>query len=250
MAKRTPTIPSGGRSDPATAKAARLREIAAKVRQVPRSLKDGPDLLHRGWIALGRLTREAYEAGAWQREGSLIGDRVRLALTSDGRDDPQWLAGETVPKWVLDASGAGVGTLTETLIPPAPVWDERRQVEWEAGLLADEIEREANRIDTGPIQYVTLLQAAAMPRSGTGLLFARGWRTNSAADSPRSFRATVFCDGRKQEHRRKQTGNRGKAGESANPAGKLHRVLWEKENRCKHPSLSSPIKCTTMGLCT
>ena len=41
-----------------------LLEVAAKVRQVPGSLENGPHLLHRGWIALARLTKEAYEAGA------------------------------------------------------------------------------------------------------------------------------------------------------------------------------------------
>lgn len=40
-------------------------------------------------------------------------------------------------------SDAGVGTLTESLIPPFS--DERRDLEWEAGLLADEMEREAGR---------------------------------------------------------------------------------------------------------
>jgi hypothetical protein len=126
---------------PSAAKAARLLEIAAKVRQVPGSFKEGaPDLLHKGWIALGRLIREAYEAGAWQREGSQIGDRLRLALTSVGRDRSEWLAGETVPVWVLDAWGAVVGTLTSHLTPFA---GEKESVEFEAGILGDEIEREA-----------------------------------------------------------------------------------------------------------
>jgi pyrimidine deaminase RibD-like protein len=139
MAKKVP--PAGASS---TVKAARLLEIAAKVRQVPGSFKEGDrDLLHKGWMALGRLIKQAYEVGAWQREGSQIGDALRLALTSVGRDRPEWLAGETVPVWVLEAWGAVVGTLTSHLIP---LPGEKEQAEFEAGMLADEIEREADAL--------------------------------------------------------------------------------------------------------
>jgi hypothetical protein len=127
-------------------KTARLLEIAAKVRQVPRFFKEEErNLFWDGRVAFGRLIVEAHQAGAWHREGSTIGDKLRLTLISTNRDRPFWTEGKTVPAWLVEAASAVIDTLTEHLVPP----DRRGKadVEWEAGILAGEIEREASCSD-------------------------------------------------------------------------------------------------------
>ena len=81
-----------------TENAARLREIAAKVRQVAGAFKE--EELHvdwKGWIAIGPLFMEAYEAGTWQWEGSQIGDRHSgaAAYQSTAKYPTGWLTWTT-----------------------------------------------------------------------------------------------------------------------------------------------------------
>ena len=89
-----------------------------------------------------RLAREAYEAGAWHWEGSFIGAKLRVALTLPDRDRPQEMAGETAPTWVLNAYYAAVYALTGDLMPAG---GEKEEVERDARILAEEIEREAEQ---------------------------------------------------------------------------------------------------------
>ena len=132
MASKTDTS-TKGRSDPA---AARLREVAAKVRQVSTSPPNDV-------IVFGRLIKEAHDAGAWP-EGSVIGDRLRRALTAPGSNNLRLYADETVPAWVLQANEAVLGELLSGLmLPSAP----EEVGKWEAEILAAEIEREADRIE-------------------------------------------------------------------------------------------------------
>jgi len=122
---------------------ARLLEVAAKVREVPGCFKEEEPSFWKGRAAFGRLIVEAYEAGAWHKEGSFIGDKLRMTLTSTDRDRPFPRAQEeTVPAWLVEAASAVIDTLTEHLVPPES--HGKAEVEWEAGILADEIEREAH----------------------------------------------------------------------------------------------------------
>ena len=138
MAKDTPNA-SPGQSAPGKAKAAKLREIAAKVRQVSTTLPHEVSIF-------GRLIKEAHDAGAWP-EGSVTGDRLRRALTSRGSDNPFTYAGETAPNWVFQAYEAVLGDLISGLALPRGGGEE--VVKWEGEILADGIEREADRIDRG-----------------------------------------------------------------------------------------------------
>jgi hypothetical protein len=132
MASKTDTS-TEGRSDPA---AARLRKVAAKVRQVSTSPPNDV-------IVFGRLIKEAHDAGAWP-EGTVIGDRLRRALTAPGSDNLRRYADETVPAWVLQAYEAVLGEFISGLaLPSAP----EEVGKWEAEILAAEIEREADRIE-------------------------------------------------------------------------------------------------------
>ncbi|NLY01668.1 MAG: hypothetical protein GXY83_36745 [Rhodopirellula sp.] len=148
MAKKgTSAVPPTGHSDPSTESAARLREAAAKVRQVAGAFNEGePQVLYKGWIALGPLFKEAYEAGAWQSEGSQIGGRLKRVLAAPGRDRLESLDGLETPVWKPEAYFAVVEPLTSQLMPPA---EEKEQLELEAGIAADEIEEEARRIEAG-----------------------------------------------------------------------------------------------------
>lgn len=146
MAKRN--VPPAGHSGPTTEKATRLREIAAKVRQVAGAFNG--EELHvdwKGWIALGPLFKEAYEAGAWQKEGSQIGDRLKRVLAAPGRDRQKSLAdGLLTPAWKPDAYFAVVGPLAD---PLTPLDGEKENLEFEAGMAAYAIEEEAKRIEAG-----------------------------------------------------------------------------------------------------
>lgn len=147
MARRD--VPPARHSDPSTDKAAQLREIAAKVRQVPGCFKDEElDVFWYGRVAFGRLIVEAYDAGAWHKEGSFIGDKLRMTLTSTDRDRPLQPNEETVPAWLVEAASAVIDTLTEHLVPPES--HGKAEVEWEAGILANEIEREARAATGSP----------------------------------------------------------------------------------------------------
>jgi len=124
----------------------RLREIAAKVRQVAGAFNE--DELHvdwKVWIALGPLFKEAYEAGAWQSEGSQIGDRLKRVLNAPGRDRQQfYVDGLLAPVWKQEAYFAVVGPLVD---PFTPLNGEKENVEFEAGIAADAIEEEATRLE-------------------------------------------------------------------------------------------------------
>ena len=122
-----------------TDKAAELREIAAKVREVAGACnKDG---VWRACIVIGPLFKEAYEAGAWQREGSQIGDRLKTVST----DRQQLLGDGQTPVWKLEAWNAVVDPLVDHLIPVDG--GDKANLEFEAGIAADEIEEEARRIE-------------------------------------------------------------------------------------------------------
>lgn len=135
-----------------TDKAAQLREIAVKVRQVASVCNE--EGYWKGCIAIGPLFKEAHKAGAWETEGSQIGDRLKR-VQADSQE--LWSDGQT-PTWMLNAYFAVVEPLTSHLLPPA---GEQEQLELEAGIAADAIEEEAKRIEPHE-QLVTLLQAAAM----------------------------------------------------------------------------------------
>lgn len=134
------SVPPAGHSDPSPGKAARLQEIAAKVREVPGSFKEEePNFWH--WrVAFGRLIVEAYDAGAWHKKGLVIGHKLRITLTSTDRDRTYGSGNETVPAWLVEAASAVLDTLTEHMVPRD---DERAEVDREAEILANEIEREA-----------------------------------------------------------------------------------------------------------
>jgi hypothetical protein len=140
-----------------TENAARLREIAAKIRHVAGACNE--EGYWNGCIAIGPLFKEAHEVGAWQREGSQIGDRLKR-VSADRQD--LWTDGQT-PVWMIDAYFAVVEPLTSHLMPPT---GEKEHLELEAGIAADEIEEEAKRIEAGEGEQhehlVTLQQAAAM----------------------------------------------------------------------------------------
>jgi hypothetical protein len=139
MAKRD--VPPARHSDASADKAAQLREIAAEVREVPGSFKEEEPNFWNGRVAFGRLIVEAYNAGAWLKEGSVIGHKLGITLTLTDRDRPFGSGKETVPAWLVEAASAVLDTLTEHMVPPD---HERAQVEWEAEILANEIEREAH----------------------------------------------------------------------------------------------------------
>lgn len=138
MSKRN--VSPAGHSDTSTESDTKLRKIAAKVREVAGACNE--EGYWRGCIAIGALFKEAYDTGAWQRNGSQIGDRLK-GVSTDRQE--LWTDGHT-PVWKLDAYFAVVEPLTSHLMPPT---EEKEQLELEAGIAADEIEEEAKRIETG-----------------------------------------------------------------------------------------------------
>ena len=126
-----------------TDKAAQLRKIAAKVREVAGACNE--DGIWRACIAIGPLFKEAYEAGAWQREGSQIGDKLKRVST----DRQQLRTDGQTPVWKIDAWFAVVGPLVDHLTPVDG--GEKENLEFEAGIAADAIEEEAKRIE-GPTE--------------------------------------------------------------------------------------------------
>ena len=121
---------------------ARLLEVAAKVRHVPERFKEEERVVFwEARVAFGRLIVEAYEAGAWHKEGSFIGKKLGMTLTSTDRDRTLGTGPEALPRWLVEVASAVIDPLIDHLVPPDREIDE---LELEAGIVADEIEKKFN----------------------------------------------------------------------------------------------------------